>query len=564
MRIAFLIPFLLAAQDKPPEKCTISGTVVNYATGEPLDKVQVEAAPTEGAPSSTTTDADGHFVLPNLEPGHYHLKGKRNRFLDTNYGARRVESSGTPITLEAGQNLKDLKFKLIPLGVIAGTIRDPEGEPLVRITVTALRVRFEDGRRKVTAVDSALTDDMGQYRVTGLAPGRYYIRAEPQAKGPGVVGPEGQFFFIASVVTGIGAPRAYQPRVLLPALFPGVQEPRLARTVDVETGARVTGIDMELPRSGTVSVKGHVSAPEAVHGGIVMLSRSQWLRQTPGLDEQLAAPVDERGDFAFPAVPQGSYTLAANVSRQQPPTPVAGTFSVPGAISVVQDTNTIVDETPSYEGRIPLEVGTTPLDGVRVAVAAPARITGRLTVVGDKEQAEGGSVTFDDGVSDTRGFDIREQQFSIDLPPGHYNVYLNLGSMLIRAITCDGRDITATGLTIAGPGKMNLEIVAAADGGALEGAVLDKDDKPAAGAKIVLIPEARFRSRNDRYFESDTDQQGHFEIQGIAPGEYKVFAWDDIEPGIWRDPDFVESVESKGEAVTVKASAKETIQLHAR
>src|SRR5262249_29514383 len=154
----------------PLEKCVISGTVVNSATSEPLDKVEIEAEPSgKGTPATATTDAQGRFTMPNLEPGQYRIKGRRNRFLDTYYGARRAESTGIPIALEPGQTLKALTFKLHPFGVIAGTIRDPEGEPLARMAVTALRVRFEDGRRKVSAVDSAYTDELGQYRITGLA-----------------------------------------------------------------------------------------------------------------------------------------------------------------------------------------------------------------------------------------------------------------------------------------------------------------------------------------------------------------------------------------------------------
>src|SRR5262249_37034879 len=144
------------------------------------------------------------------------LKGRRNRFLDTYYGARRAESTGIPIALEPGQTLKDLTFKLHPFGVIAGTIRDPEGEPLARMAVTALRVRFEDGRRKVSAVDPAYTDELGQYRITGLAPGKYYVRAEPKVKGPAGDFTEGQLTLIIEAPT---AKPTHQPAMLLPALY---------------------------------------------------------------------------------------------------------------------------------------------------------------------------------------------------------------------------------------------------------------------------------------------------------------------------------------------------------
>jgi hypothetical protein len=563
--MVLLLPFLLAAQDKPAEKCTISGIVVNIVTGDPLDKVEIEtepAGPRGGSAVSVTSDANGHFILPNLEPGQYRLKGKRNRFLDTYYGARRAESSGIPIVVDAGQTVKDLRFKLLPFGVIAGTIRDPEGEPLARVAVTALRLRYEDGRRKVTTVDSTFTDDLGQYRITGLAPGKYYIRANPTLKTPGEADVNVSGFLITMTkdmtittdgATGVGS--THQTKVLLPALFPGVQEPPAARTVDLETGARVPGIDIALPRSSTVTVTGHVSAPQGAHAGTVSLSRGQWMGNS--LDPRLFTIADEHGDFTFPAVPQGTYTLTASATGGRRSTPTATFLSGPNVM--VMEGSDI-----SYEGQVPLTVGATPVQGIQVAIAGASEVSGHIAQTDNKEPVLGGAVEFDDGVSDIRRADIRDGHFGLDLPAGHYNVYLSLPTLLIRSVTADGRDIAAEGLTIEGPGKVSLDFVAAPDGGWVEGVVLDTEDKPIAGAKVVLIPEAKFRSRKDRYFEAETDQYGHFEIENVVPGEYKAYAWDDVEPGIWRDSNFVASIESKGEPITLKASGRESTKLHIR
>src|SRR4051794_75798 len=82
------------AQDKPPEKGTISGTVVNANTGVPLNKVELFL---EGNGSLfTLTDAKGNFEFTGVNPGQYRVKGQRNGFLETYYGARRAEGSGIP------------------------------------------------------------------------------------------------------------------------------------------------------------------------------------------------------------------------------------------------------------------------------------------------------------------------------------------------------------------------------------------------------------------------------------------------------------------------------------
>jgi hypothetical protein len=50
-------------------------------------------------------------------------------------------------------------------------------------------------------------------------------------------------------------------------------------------------------------------------------------------------------------------------------------------------------------------------------------------------------------------------------------------------------------------------------------------------------------------------------MRGIAPGEYKVFAWDEIESGAWRDPAFLKKYQSKGKAVSIKQNGQESVPL---
>jgi hypothetical protein len=38
-------------------------------------------------------------------------------------------------------------------------------------------------------------------------------------------------------------------------------------------------------------------------------------------------------------------------------------------------------------------------------------------------------------------------------------------------------------------------------------------------------------------------------------------AWDDVEPGIWWDPEFLKNYEGKGEQVTLKPAGHESVAL---
>lgn len=99
-----LLLLLVALQDNPAAESSVSGTVADWVTGAPFNKVQVLAESPAGRlpPASTTADEKGGFTLVHLQPGEYWLKGIRNGCLQTYYGARRADSKGITLTLGTG------------------------------------------------------------------------------------------------------------------------------------------------------------------------------------------------------------------------------------------------------------------------------------------------------------------------------------------------------------------------------------------------------------------------------------------------------------------------------
>src|SRR4051812_8547833 len=104
--IFLLLVVCAAAQDKSAETGTISGIVVNANTGVPLNRV--ELALVGSKPVVTLTDANGKFEFVELNPGQYHLKGRRNGYLETYYGTRDRRGTGFPITVGPGQTVDSL------------------------------------------------------------------------------------------------------------------------------------------------------------------------------------------------------------------------------------------------------------------------------------------------------------------------------------------------------------------------------------------------------------------------------------------------------------------------
>ena len=76
------------------------------------------------------------------------------------------------------------------------------------------------------------------------------------------------------------------------------------------------------------------------------------------------------------------------------------------------------------------------------------------------------------------------------------------------------------------------------------------------GATVALVPTLR---RLSRFKEVTTDQFGEFHIDGIAPGEYKVFAWDHIEAGQYQDAAWLKKYDFKGQpSLRNPASARQS------
>ncbi len=88
-----------------------------------------------------------------------------------------------------------------------------------------------------------------------------------------------------------------------------------------------------------------------------------------------------------------------------------------------------------------------------------------------------------------------------------------------------------------------------ARGGVLEGHVTRSDE--AARAIILLAPAGKFSHVLSFYSQGVTDEAGHFRMEGLTPGSYKLYAFEAMEYGAWQDPEFLKAFESYGEKVEI-------------
>jgi hypothetical protein len=60
--------------------------------------------------------------------------------------------------------------------------------------------------------------------------------------------------------------------------------------------------------------------------------------------------------------------------------------------------------------------------------------------------------------------------------------------------------------------------------------------------------------------QSATDQNGDFRIAGLIPGAYYAIAWEEIEPNLIYDIDFLRRFESQATDIVLEEGAHQTIQ----
>jgi Carboxypeptidase regulatory-like domain len=107
----------------------------------------------------------------------------------------------------------------------------------------------------------------------------------------------------------------------------------------------------------------------------------------------------------------------------------------------------------------------------------------------------------------------------------------------------------------------SLEIVVGTNAGLLNGSVVDEKQQPVPNVLVLLAPDVAHRNRTDLFQEVITDTSGRFQIEFVPPGDYKLFAWKNIEDDAWQDPDFMQTYENRGKPIRVREGSKQEVSL---
>ena len=109
--------------------------------------------------------------------------------------------------------------------------------------------------------------------------------------------------------------------------------------------------------------------------------------------------------------------------------------------------------------------------------------------------------------------------------------------------------------------RNSLQLQLGSTPGRVSGIVRDAKGNPYTGALAALVPDESRRGRTDLYSSIPTDQSGRFSFNNVAPGNYLIFAWEEIPTGAYQDPDYIRRFESRGKPVVVQQSGSTEIEV---
>jgi hypothetical protein len=438
---------------------------------------------------------------------------------------------------------------LSPAATITGRVFDRDGEPLAYVGVQATKYVYQDGERVLNVAQTALTNDLGEYRLFWLQPGQYFVSttydASPQRGGFG--GGPGRQVFLGPRGGNPGSQsvEANEDEARIPIYYPGTPDPQAAAPINLQAGTLFSGVDLTVAAVHTFTVRGQVisgaTGQPATNVNVVLEPRQKPGSRGPIMRSR--ANGANKGSFEIGGIVPGSYDLVA-ISN---------------------------DRNNRMSARVPIDVSGSDIQNVSVVLNPGFTVPGHLTIEGPAQDTSRIRITLRPSASGTQfGGAIPAAQVQADgiftlqqvgqdiyrmnwngLPRGLYVKTARLGAL----------DVLKEGLKLERQPTVPLELVISSNTGTVDATVVTEKQEPSINTTFVLVPAPELRFRNDLYRSGATDAMGRLHLDGVPPGDYKAFAWEEVENGAWQDSDFIQQFEDRGKPVRVDASSAANLEL---
>ena len=476
----------------------VGGVVLESGSDRPLEGVRISVAP-----DSTTvavTDSAGAFSIEALNPGRFRIVPSKEGFVYARPARLQIpREPGVWVQVPASGSIEDLELRMEREGVIVGTVLGANGRPVYTGSVGAvLRTFDKTGNLGIEAVLGGKVNDQGAYRIFGLQRGDYYLRV-------------------------IGAPQG----ILSRTYYPGTPDLERATLIRVNPGEEARVGPIYVQPITTADVRFHFEDDKSVPG----------IRNLTLSDDVLvsAAPHDQ-DNFVVSGLISGDYAGLLSLS-----TPSGLAYS-----------------------RFELNVGNSTVD-MDVTMRPGLRTSGRVIL----EDASGSRLAPPEIKCQLRSRsaghylpDRTRGCIGAQLAPGSY--WLEMQGMpadaYVRSVSGSGKDLLPLG-NFDIEQDIELNIVVTSPGGVIRGNAEDSNGQKLGDAIVALIPDAPLRSSGLLYRSAVTDSQGNFELRGIAPGAYHLFAWQELNGAAYHNADFIKEFDERGLAVHIEGETSLTVNI---
>jgi protocatechuate 3,4-dioxygenase beta subunit len=546
---------------------SLRGRVVAVDTGTAVRRAQVRISGPDIGTKTALTDAQGRYEFRDLPAGRFNVSVSKSGFVSMQYGQNRPFEPGRPIELVDAQKMDKADVSLPRGSVLAGRVADEFGEAVAEAEVTAMRLQFTSGKRRlVPSGRTGTTNDLGQYRIYGLPPGEYYVSATLRNMNSMVMdilggGPGGP--------TGSNQNSGYAA-----TYYPSTPTPGEAQRVALAVGQELASVDIQLQPVRLAKITGTAvgSDGKPMTGAMVMLmpTMKDALQFMPGGTSR----TDKDGNFTLNSVTPGEYSLQVQS--------MGGMIQAAGAnMSFVFRTNdTSSPAAPASQERE---------FAVATVNVAGEDITG-MVVVGTRGAKATGVISFGGSAKPegTQGIRVSASPVDVDSNPmptfggsnvkdtGAFEVEGLIGQRVFRAanlpkgwilkhVKLNGQDITDKGVEFKPGEDVNgLEIELTNKTTGINGGVTDDKSQPLKDYTVVVFAEdaSKWTLPMNRWTASSRpDQDGRFKFGNLPPGAYYAIAVEYVAQGEWSDPEWLARAAKKATRFTLDEGGTKALDL---